>query len=333
MPRRRWVLALTGAGMKLCLLSGCFFAVAENSDLAPVPDPPPPKAPAPASGTLSQRVASEEEPERFERPAPPAEPAPPATVVEPIAEPTVAPVRPPPDPPAVAALRAYLNPDSEAARQLFARLEKTDREVLDALVPAVIELAGKCEPSHAGPAVVDRVLQQLQLLEDELRQHAPLRISKVCFARNIETFGVYEPLSATEEEPVFHGGLNGRPGDRVQVYVEVRNFASRKVGPFWETALASTLEIRKLDVTETHDGKPDVQLQRPARPDRSLSPRRDYFLNIQFHVPARLPPGRYELKIIANDEIAVADGVRRGDARSAAPPHEHILTFRVEPPR
>ena len=108
----------------------------------------------------------------------------------------------------------------------------------------------------------------------------------------------------------------------MQVYVEVRNFASRNTGGCWETALASKLEINNVDNPSL---KAEVLMRRPARPDRSLSPRQDYFLNIQFHIPPRLPPGRYQLKITVSDEVAAANGRIREPYRT--------LDFRVEPPR
>ncbi len=169
-----------------------------------------------------------------------------------------------------------------------------------------------------GPQGVGLVQENVKLLAETLRSREPLMLSKVCFTRNIEGFGVYEPLPAPDGCPVFQCGLDGRPGDRVQVYVEVRNFASRSVGPYWETALASTLEIRSNNVVGNQEPR---RLERPARPDRSLSPRQDYFLNIQFHIPPRLPPGRYKLRVEVRDEI------------TARVNRDWILEFRVEAPR
>jgi hypothetical protein len=253
-----------------------------------------------------------------EAPPPVPQPPPPKAVEqspEVTAQPHSAPQLPP-DPPAVAALRAYLDPTSDAARELFARLSETDRFVLDTLA-FVVARAGTGKLEHATPAEIDQVLKQAELLEGKLRPRGSLALGQVCFTRHIEGFGAYEPLPAPDGCPVFLGGLEGRPGERVQVYVEVRNFGSRKVGPYWETALASALEVRSMNVVNDPDCR---VLRRPARPDRSLSQRQDYFLNIQFHVPPRLPRGRYQLRVTVTDDIT---------SRSAS----GILDFRVEPPR
>ena len=319
MPRRRWVLAVVGAGVHVCFLSGCMLGGAAKSGLPVVAEymPEPDTLPL---GDLRQETPAfvVQRP-----PAPPPPETPKPKLVEQSAE-VVAPAPPapapqlPPDPPAVAALRAYLDPSSEAARKFFARLGDTDRTVLDALAP-VVASAGTGDLDHATPAAIDQILRQVELLEDKLRERGSLTLSKVCFTRNLDGFGVYEPLAPPDGCPVFQGGLDGRPGERVQVYVEVRGFASRKAGACWKSALASTLEIRAISLVDDPASAPAVVLRRPARPDLSLSPRQDYFLNIQFHIPPRLPPGRYQLRVEVRDDLT-------------ARVRDRVLEFRVEPP-
>jgi len=341
MPLRR-TLALFGAATNVCLLSGCIFTDWAVRDRSPaerdrewemLSDKPPPDEPKAVAVTPPPAPAVVERPEappepKLVPPQPAESPGPARTALSVPPAPSAPPAPPPsaalPDPPAIAVLRAYLDqkPDSEGARKVFQRLHETDRVVLDALLPIV-------KDACADGLDVEQVVKALDLLEERLRPRRPLTLDKVCFARGFEGFGVYEPLAEAGEVPVFHSGLDGRPGERVQVYVEVRNFASRRVGACWETALASTLEIedewkRRIDFRGVR-GETLEQLRRPARVDCSLSPRQDYCLNIQFHIPPRMPPGSYKLRVTVGDEIAPADGVRRTDFRT--------LMFRVEPPR
>jgi hypothetical protein len=93
---------------------------------------------------------------------------------------------------------------------------------------------------------------------------------------------------------MFQAGIDGLPGERIQVYAEVRNFTSRPYNGEYETKLSCLLEIREGEkVTRT------INLDTCI--DRSQTPRHDYFLNFQFPVPARLKPGWYTLWITVRD--------------------------------
>jgi hypothetical protein len=122
-------------------------------------------------------------------------------------------------------------------------------------------------------------------------------LEKVCFCRQIDNFGKYEPLPP--DHP-FRAGCGDRPGEFVQVYVELKNVTSRPCGPVYETALSSTLEIFNAQ-------KEQVWLWRPAGVERSQSPRQDYFINFQFPMP-RLPQGLYTLRITVRDDAAPPGG-------------------------
>jgi hypothetical protein len=312
MPRRRWVLTLIGAGVHVLLVSGCVGALAAKNDLALMTDYLPEGDTATPFDPKPERVAPNPERTTVDHPPPPP-PAPEKPTPKPIERTPevpgpIPPTPPPPDPPAIAALRAYLENRPVATSEL-----------LQLLWPIVA--SASMREMERGPQGVAVVQENVKLLAATLRSREPLMLTKVCFTRSIEGFGVYEPLPAPDGCPVFQCGLDGRPGDRVQVYVEVRNFASRMVGPYWETALASTLEIRSMSVVDDQGSRPPVVLRRPARPDRSLSPRQDYFLNIQFHIPPRLPPGRYQVHVEVRDEI------------TARVNRDRILEFRVEAPR
>ena len=132
------------------------------------------------------------------------------------------------------------------------------------------------------------MLEQLRTLEGVLRPRAVLALDQVCFCRKVKDFGHYDPWP---DNHVFQAGTADQHGERMQVYVEVRNFASRLNGPLYEISLGGVVEVRDTD------NKLISRLDFPARVDRSQTPRGDYILNFQFYLPAPLPEGRYTLNV------------------------------------
>ena len=280
-------------------------AVPPLSDYALRPPPAPPPPPDPRPLVRSSGAIDPPRPRAEVKIGPSPEPARviPATLT-----------RPQTDRPVVAALRV-MEEHPEQARQLLAALSPEE---------AVEASKYLCE------------------LAEELKKRMPPRLTfgKVCFCRRIESFGQYEPLplQAGQNHPEFQAGSDGRPGDRIQVYVEVRNFNSREVHPgHFETRLNSSLEIRSPEGPTETSGPRQHQAGR-ARPgsqrvlmnlgtcvDTSQTRRQDYFLNFQFHVPARLPPGLYTLWVTVKDEAPLGPGQKPRLA-------ERSLDFRVCPP-
>ena len=98
------------------------------------------------------------------------------------------------------------------------------------------------------------------------------------------------PISLPDDNPF-------RPGEVVEVYVEVRNFHSKREGQFYEIHLASSLEIRD------SYGQVRWQLNVPDRgpSDRSQSPRHDHFISYRFCIPENLRRGLYTLHVRVTD--------------------------------
>jgi hypothetical protein len=200
---------------------------------------------------------------------------------------------PPPDVPLVEALRCTLAKHPAEAGHLLENYDPADRSVLLALLRLAAGI-GEGGLERLPPQETAAALEQLQAVTRSLREHAPLRLGKVFFCHRIDGFGRYEPMPA---DRAFKAGSDGQPGERIQVYAEVRNFHCRPNGPVFETILASSLEI----FSEQDRRRPVVIINPPTCRDRSLTPRQDYFLNFQFDVPARLPPGSYTLKVTVRD--------------------------------
>ena len=222
---------------------------------------------------------------------------------------------PRPDAPLVAALRCALEKHPDEARKLLDKYDKADRELLLALLQLTAGV-GQRELERFGPDEVAAAERHLGALLTRFRSKAPLALENVCFCRSIEGFGRFERVSSRRE---FQVGCDGRPGERVQVYAEVRNFRSRLVGDQYETILESKLEIRDAE------RKKVVSLDLGRSADRSYSPRQDYFLNFQLHVPPKLPPGLYTLWVTVRD---VTGEAQAGKGRQAS----CSLDFKACPP-
>jgi hypothetical protein len=205
---------------------------------------------------------------------------------------TLAPEPACPDHVLVQALRLVLANRSEQAQALLREQRCCHPEMLLALLQ-IAQSMESTSPQESTPEHTSLVLERLDELAEMFCARAPLMLDCPCFCRHIETFGVYEPLPGV---PSFQAGLQGQPGERMQAYVQVRNFISQKKGPFYETALSSSLEI--LDPAKQVVTRMDF----PACIDRSRSRRQDYFINFRFHVPPRIPRGRYTLRIQVHDE-------------------------------
>lgn len=228
---------------------------------------------------------------------------------------------PPPrrDPPLVAALRCALEQNPDEARQLLEKYNKNDRELLLNLLQVTARLSDKA-PRELPPEEIAATLHQLSHLTTRFQQLAPLTLDHVAFCKTIEGFGRYQPLPPRYE---FQAGYDGRPGERVQVYAEVRHFASKHVGGVYETVLESKLEIRDAQ------GQKVVMQNLGRCTDRSHSPRRDHFLNFQLHVPPKLPPGRlYTLWLTVKDVTEV----ERPGAREAVCSLDFLVCAPGSPP-
>ncbi|MFO0845733.1 MAG: hypothetical protein U0797_25670 [Gemmataceae bacterium] len=305
--RHAW---LGGAGLSSLLLAGCLLQQSSvrppkpaegftptgegNAKLASAAgdgDPAVPAPPAPPSdyhtwegAPLPEPAAPKREearPVATRKLQPPEEPAPPAPAAP----------KPTPEAPLVAALRCAVEKHPDEAKRLLEKYDHNDRELLLGLVRLTADL-GEGELKRLSPEEMTKAVEQLSAVTSGLRRKAPLVLDKACFCKKIQGFGRYEPWGEAHE---FQAGSDGKPGERVQVYAEVRNFASKAGGGRHETVLESRLEIRDAQRNEIAN----IDLGRCV--DHSLTPRQDYFLNFQLHVPPKMPPGLYTLWLKVKD--------------------------------
>jgi hypothetical protein len=215
-----------------------------------------------------------------------------------------------PEEPLVAALRCYLDKRPAEAVEHIQACDKANQEALLCLLPLAVRLS-EGSLHRARPDEMAEMVDGLRGVEASLQKRAALRIEKMRFCRQVRAFGDYEPIEPGQA--AFEAGSGGQDGELIQVYVEVRNFASEAQGPFQVTRLASSAEIRD------YAHKTVKRVDFDVYTDRCRSPRQDYFIRYSFRVPRDLPPGPYTLWISVKDDLA----------QPARPPAEKSLDFRV----
>jgi hypothetical protein len=214
--------------------------------------------------------------------------------------------------PLVAALESILDDRHQDALGHLAAYDAETQEFYLRILPTLTIFAKK----HLNELTSEEVAvlnDQLQSLLAKLRPKTELLIDRMCCCEWVKAFGIFQPL---EETRAFVGPTADRPGELVQLYVEVRNFASMPRGGCFETRLASTIEIRdakgeKVHALDFKDGKDAL---------KSLTRLNDYYNTYSFPVP-NLPPGTYQLTLQIADETV--PGARRIARKS--------IDFRITP--
>lgn len=301
------VVFIVGAGLCLVLVPACARnrgslrpGMAEvGTRAAPVPVTPPhivasnsapPTLPSllPAPGLVTDEAPIEQarypQPPEHEPPVRPAALNPPPVAGPTLDEPQPKPI---PEPPLLAALRCYLNRRPTEAVQQLERYDRPNQEMLLALLP-LASLLTETSLNKANPQQVAAVMAQLQSLLVPLRKRADLVIDKMCFCSRIDRFGVYEPLPP---DYAF------RPGERVELYVEVQNFTSEPDGPRYVTRLISSAEIKDFagEIVQQYE------LKDKEKPDYSRTPRHDFYNKYTIPLPHDLRPNSYTLWIVVTD--------------------------------
>lgn len=144
------------------------------------------------------------------------------------------------------------------------------------------------------PEPAERATQTIARLDNAIRNLQPLAqlsLEHLALCRHIRGFGVFEPFEKNEFSP----------GQKVLLYVEVKNFTSRpsQLGR-QRTLLKSTITIQQ----DSPDGKIMKLIHVAPTEDLCRSTRRDYFQNYDFAIPRSLPLGRYSLTLTVTDLLS-----------------------------
>jgi hypothetical protein len=190
------------------------------------------------------------------------------------------------------------NKHEEALRHLQA-YDADTQDLFLRLLPALSVLSKK-KMTDLSAAEVAVLHEQLHGLLNTLRPRTALAIDKACFCEWVKGYGNYKPLP---EGHAFAVPAAGRPGELVQLYVELRNFTSEARNGAFETRLSSSVEIC--------DGRGEqvwsYRFEDEKQPIRSRTQLHDWYNNYSFHVPKSLPPGQYRLTIQVADETQAAN--------------------------
>jgi hypothetical protein len=194
--------------------------------------------------------------------------------------------------PLVEALQCIIDNRASEALPLLRKYAPANQEVFLRLLP-ILALMTQKSIDQLTPPEVAVFNEQLHILSDEIRPLSKLAIDKACFCEWIKSYGDYKWLP---EGHAFLGSTPNRPGEFVQLYVELRNFASEAKNGYFATRLSSSVEIR--------DQKGDqVWFHRFEDSNiRSRTLLHDYCNNCTFYVPNTLPAGTYTLIIQVTDE-------------------------------
>lgn len=193
----------------------------------------------------------------------------------------------------------------EAIRHLRGYDEDTQEFLLRLLPPLTLFL--KKSISDMTPQEVGVLIEQMDRLKDTIRARSELVVTKMCCCKRIMNYGWYEELPANHP---FLTGTDKRPGELVQLYVELKNFACEptKDGDY-VTRLAVALELANGKGEKVWSHSFDKKDTTPRRRTRL----NDFYSGYSFYVPA-LPPGTYQLTIQVADETIA--GQRRTASKS-----------------
>jgi hypothetical protein len=143
------------------------------------------------------------------------------------------------------------------------------------------------------PATAQRVFEQIEGVRGTISP--PLAIDKMCFCKDVKSFGCYDPLPPNHE---FRACTEEHRGEQARVYLELRNLSAHAKGQFFQSAIFSRITIHDSDDKEAFRQEDANEVF------QTRSPRNDVFLECQFEVPRKIPPGTYTLVIEITDKLS-----------------------------
>jgi hypothetical protein len=189
---------------------------------------------------------------------------------------------PVPEPPLLAAMRAYVENRPDDAIRHLEKLDRPNQEFALAVMPALARGAAMNltapDPQEAG-----HLADQLNGAATKLEAKAALRVERVAFCKKISGFGRYDPWSPTQPY---------RPGDIARLYIEVRNLGCHAAADGFQTRAETLLEVRDakgqlVEQIDPGDYRQRVRVVRFLHEERSRSPVRDYFQPYQLQIPSQ----------------------------------------------
>jgi hypothetical protein len=181
---------------------------------------------------------------------------------------------------AIVALRAY----DEETQEFYLRI-----------LPLMTILA-KTPISKLPPEQIQLANDLLLSLRESLRPRCELLVNRMQYCKEIKGYGQFDPLP---DNHAFLNATKDRPGELVQIYVELKNFASVKgKDGTYLTKLACSLELK--DSNNKRVGPP-LRFDDKETTYRRSACLNDYHGNFSFYVPP-IPAGTYKLVLQIVDE-------------------------------
>lgn len=184
----------------------------------------------------------------------------------------------------------YLAADRSAdARAPWPGGSAGERRTLTALIEAAVAIgACKTEPGDATDPH-EGALAAVENLRQRLAEQAALKVRAIRLASRVDGFGVLTPFD----------GPSLRPGQWVIVYCELENLTSRaEPAGLHRSELSLRAEVLGID------GRSVLVEEDKQVVDRSLNPRRDFFLARRLRLPADLAGGQYVVRVSVEDKLA-----------------------------
>jgi hypothetical protein len=199
----------------------------------------------------------------------------------------------PPEPPLLAAVRAYSEGRPDRAIEIIRTLPQPNQEFLLAMLPVLARGATADLNNDTGTAGM--LVDQLDAARTRLEARAALRVENVTFCKDVAGFGRFARQPANEPY---------RPNARAQFYLEVKNLGSRPSGEEFITHIHATVEVRDAHGRVVEQIDPDDYRRRiPAvRFDKRLvshSPLHDFHVLYIFSAPPA--PGVYTISAELRD--------------------------------
>ena len=227
-----------------------------------------------------------------QKPAPPANPVRPAGSGEPGPFPLPA-ATVPPEPPLLAAIRAYSEGRPDQAIEIIRKMDKPNQEFVLAVLPILAR--GATADLSNDPATAAALVEQLRGAEARLEPHAALKIEKVAFCTDVEGFGRFVPRPA--DNPY-------KANDRAQLYLELRNLGNQPTGDGFLTHVHAAVEIRDANgklvpQTDPDDHRRRVPVVKYEKRLVTRSPLGDFHVLYIFAAPPA--PGVYTVSVQLSD--------------------------------
>jgi hypothetical protein len=171
------------------------------------------------------------------------------------------------------------------ASQADAATSTVDTELWEDLAGALRICFGLDAPNSDELA---RLASRLDAAARRLQCELPLAVRRLTICRQIRGYGNVERFETSQF----------RRGQRVLLYSEVENYATRAQDGLVRSFIRSQIELVSPngDVAWQHDFG--------TTEDSCAVPRRDYFLTHRFQIPTSTPAGHYELRLKLRDDLS-----------------------------